>query len=645
MTSFKRRGWSCCAAGSTTSRSRGRGSLGSFATSLFARGVRSVGAPTTEENAPPADAVATFAPDDRAALVEAKRSVLQVLESLDPTYREVVYLRYFDNLNSTQIAHRLAVSPSAVRTRLQRALQAMRAQLDSSWSGDARSLAFGLSALAMGWAPQAERGLGLWQASRVSRWGAAAAVMLAAVTWWASMSVQTSSASTKHTVSAAFVSSEPPRSVSNNAGARRSPQPTPVATRRLVASTHVKARAGISAGDSHGTASRKVQVTYRAEPSGQTVECKLPFDRTQLVDLTALTHGVWPVAIWVQARHGSWQTIERVEVAGAIEGAVRSLRVSLALGPHRRDGEDANRRANGGPTGPVSGPASDAARDPSVRGSAPASPEAMPTVRRRATSRAPSGSAAAVLVHEPGFAGIPTLRRRQPNVRNGSPRASDANPRSGSTGADISSRVPSTPAQWREYYGDRAQLAELPALSGTPEGFTVDARELPASIGGAATIVVRVESQRDDVRYWVGDEFGPHFELPDTWKQGDPIRMDGLWPGRYRIFSENAHGGWQPRSSFEVAPFERSALVLRDRVSQDFRVPHDPLFSRTNLETARSGWPLSEWLGISERFRQMEERRAGTFGQSGPWSADSTRPAKQTGSADPWLSMLAQRLR
>ena len=76
--------------------------------------------------------VAANGPEPSAELAgqETARAVNAALRQLDATTREIVVLRYFDNLASREIAARVGLSPAAVDMRLSRARQELRSFLD-----------------------------------------------------------------------------------------------------------------------------------------------------------------------------------------------------------------------------------------------------------------------------------------------------------------------------------------------------------------------------------------------------------------------------------------------------------------------------------------------------------------------------------
>jgi len=107
---------------------------------------------------------------DSAALAqeaEAQRMLAEAVTRLDEPLRAVIVLRYFQGLDSSAAAARLGVPASTLRTRLQRALEALRADLDQrtggrqSWAALLMPLARGASvaasASALGSTPSTSR--------------------------------------------------------------------------------------------------------------------------------------------------------------------------------------------------------------------------------------------------------------------------------------------------------------------------------------------------------------------------------------------------------------------------------------------------------------------------------------------------------
>jgi RNA polymerase sigma-70 factor, ECF subfamily len=70
--------------------------------------------------------------DGAAAASERDATVRRALEQLPEDYRNVVALHYHQDLDLQEIAHRLATTESAVRSRLHRARSRLRALLDAS---------------------------------------------------------------------------------------------------------------------------------------------------------------------------------------------------------------------------------------------------------------------------------------------------------------------------------------------------------------------------------------------------------------------------------------------------------------------------------------------------------------------------------
>jgi RNA polymerase sigma-70 factor (ECF subfamily) len=71
----------------------------------------------------------SVAPDESLARAEAYRAVVEAVVALDAPYREVVLLRYFDGVETAEIAARLGLPVETVRTRLKRAHAALRERL------------------------------------------------------------------------------------------------------------------------------------------------------------------------------------------------------------------------------------------------------------------------------------------------------------------------------------------------------------------------------------------------------------------------------------------------------------------------------------------------------------------------------------
>jgi len=83
------------------------------------------------------------------ARADAQRTVLDAVLALDPASREVVLLRYFEDLEPWEIARRVGAPPGTVRSRLHRALAELRKRLDDRHGGD--SAAWGAALLGPQW--------------------------------------------------------------------------------------------------------------------------------------------------------------------------------------------------------------------------------------------------------------------------------------------------------------------------------------------------------------------------------------------------------------------------------------------------------------------------------------------------------------
>jgi RNA polymerase sigma-70 factor (ECF subfamily) len=86
------------------------------------------------------------ATDDLADRLSAHRQLVEAVDRLDEPYRTTILLRYFDNLPPREIAERQRAPVKTVNTRIQRALERLRADLDRA-HGNRRQWALMLAAL------------------------------------------------------------------------------------------------------------------------------------------------------------------------------------------------------------------------------------------------------------------------------------------------------------------------------------------------------------------------------------------------------------------------------------------------------------------------------------------------------------------
>lgn len=108
-----------------------------------------------------------------------QRSVADAVLSLDEPMRSTVLLRFWEGLPPRKVSQRMGVPVETVRTRLRRALERLRAQLDREHGGDRRAWALPLAAAfpyRAGWL--AGIGLGLWVMGNKQVFVAAAAALL-----------------------------------------------------------------------------------------------------------------------------------------------------------------------------------------------------------------------------------------------------------------------------------------------------------------------------------------------------------------------------------------------------------------------------------------------------------------------------------
>ncbi len=96
-------------------------------------------------------------PDELAEQLEVHRRLTTAIETLDEPYRTTVLLRYFHNVPATEIARDVGETEGTVRSRLRRALEKLRIDLDRQSGGDRRKWAVPLIA----WVGMSAGGAGL----------------------------------------------------------------------------------------------------------------------------------------------------------------------------------------------------------------------------------------------------------------------------------------------------------------------------------------------------------------------------------------------------------------------------------------------------------------------------------------------------
>src|SRR5262245_17666440 len=125
------------------------------------------------------------AADAAAVRAETHRRLTDAVLALEEPYRAAVLLRFFEGLAPSEIAARTGETPGAVRTRLHRAVEMLRARLDRDAAGDRRAWARALAPLIVsaggGDRPRGAgvAGGGVAMATAKTSWIAAAALLLA----------------------------------------------------------------------------------------------------------------------------------------------------------------------------------------------------------------------------------------------------------------------------------------------------------------------------------------------------------------------------------------------------------------------------------------------------------------------------------
>ncbi|GEM_PF-2120947 len=139
---------------------------------LVRRQVRSEGRRARREQAVSGSGAAPST-DELVSMADSQARVVDAVLALPEPYRATVLMRYFEDLSSAQIARRIDVPSATVRTRLRRALEQLREQLDADMGTSRRAWSLGLLPLAM-----AGEGAGLLSAGKVIGAGVTGAAIM-----------------------------------------------------------------------------------------------------------------------------------------------------------------------------------------------------------------------------------------------------------------------------------------------------------------------------------------------------------------------------------------------------------------------------------------------------------------------------------
>src|SRR5262245_2188847 len=178
---------------------------------------------------------------------EAQRLLAEAVTRLDESSREIIVLRYYRGLDSRAIAGELGLPPSTVRTRLQRGLEELRAELDrrcgsrEAWSALLAPLAARAQDVVAATGSLAAAGV------VVAGLAGAAVVLGIAVRSWLSEGRETEAASTA--ISAEAAAPDPGTVAATDASADRealAPSPTPETGGSLAGDTRLDAGVELS---------------------------------------------------------------------------------------------------------------------------------------------------------------------------------------------------------------------------------------------------------------------------------------------------------------------------------------------------------------------------------------------------------------
>jgi len=112
-----------------------RGWLAAVARNLALRFRRAEGRRRRHERASAPSRVVVAPPEDTLHRLDVQRRVVEAVMRLDEPYRATVVLHYFDGLDTREVARRMDVRPQTVRTRLRRARDRLRVDLDRRCGG------------------------------------------------------------------------------------------------------------------------------------------------------------------------------------------------------------------------------------------------------------------------------------------------------------------------------------------------------------------------------------------------------------------------------------------------------------------------------------------------------------------------------
>jgi RNA polymerase sigma-70 factor (ECF subfamily) len=248
---------------------------------------------------------------------ETRRRVVDAVLSLEPAARDVVLLRFFEDLPPREVARRLGVPVDTVRSRTRRALETLRARLDQEHGGDRRRWILALLPLARrpsGAAVAAGAGAAVaWKASLVAGVVAVGGYAL----WRAARPADDAPAPPQEVASGSEAGNASLAGAPRPAVAAPPPAAAPESPKPAAESPRVRGRVVDAAGNAVGHAAVWIDVAFPGHGSVRAVSAG---DGSYELPAAAGPH-----VVMARAPHTATSRAEVTLAAGASEAAVPDL--------------------------------------------------------------------------------------------------------------------------------------------------------------------------------------------------------------------------------------------------------------------------------------------------------------------------------